>query len=240
MLTQCPHCATVFPIEADALQAASGWVQCGVCDREFDALERLRRAAPQGEPTPRLDPELAERQGDLFEAPPAAPATVPNFAQPAPPHVPASTRWWLLAASLGLLLALQIFFEHRYQWAESPRWRATYEQACEWVGCSLPVWRQPRAWTLLTRDISPHPSVGDALLVTATLRNDAEWPQPAPVVELAMTDIDGQTIALRRFRPNEYLPDTQTQKFAPGQSVLLRLELVDPDKMALAYSFEFL
>lgn len=240
MLTQCPYCATVFPIESDALQAASGWVQCGVCDREFDALERLRRATPQAEAAPRLDPDFAERQGDLFETPSPDESSLPSFARPSPPQVAASTRWWLVSATLALILAGQIFFEHRYQWAELPAWRATYERACDLLDCSLPVWRQPQAWTLLTRDISPHPSTGDALLVTATLRNDAEWPQPAPVVELAMTDIDGQTIALRRFRPNEYLSQTSTEKFAPGQSVLLRLELVDPDKTALAYSFEFL
>lgn len=240
MLTQCPHCATVFPIEADSLQAASGWVQCGVCDREFDALERLRQSQTPNEPPPRLDPEFAERQGDLFEPPEVDPASIPTFARPTGPYVHASTGWWLVSAFLGLALGVQIFFEHRYQWAELPSWRSTYERACDWLGCSLPVWRQPNAWTLLTRDISPHPSSGDALLVTATLRNDAEWPQPAPVVELALTDIDGQTIALRRFRPSEYLSDSTVKKFAPGQSVLLRLELIDPDKTALAYSFEFL
>ena len=239
MLTQCPHCATVFPIDAEALKLASGWVQCGVCDREFDALERLRRSTPQADQAPRLDPELAERQGDLFAPPKPDPDNLPSFARPAPPHVPASTRWWLVVAALGTLLVVQIFFEHRYQWAELPQWRAAYERACDWFDCSLPVWRQPEAWTLLNRDISPHPSTGDALVVTATLRNDAQWPQPAPLVELAMTDIDGQTIAMRRFRPSEYLGESASERFTPGQSVLLRLELVDPDKTALAYSFEF-
>lgn len=41
MFTQCPDCATVFRITADALRAAQGEVRCGVCSTSFNALENL-------------------------------------------------------------------------------------------------------------------------------------------------------------------------------------------------------
>ena len=41
MYTQCPDCATVFRVTADALRAAQGEVRCGVCSRGFNALENL-------------------------------------------------------------------------------------------------------------------------------------------------------------------------------------------------------
>jgi predicted Zn finger-like uncharacterized protein len=39
--TQCPDCATVFRITAEALRAAQGDVRCGVCSTSFNALENL-------------------------------------------------------------------------------------------------------------------------------------------------------------------------------------------------------
>jgi len=55
--TQCPDCATVFRITAEALRAAQGDVRCGVCSTSFNALENLSerafKAAAEGEaPSP--------------------------------------------------------------------------------------------------------------------------------------------------------------------------------------------
>lgn len=41
MLTQCSICGTVFRIHADQLSAAEGFVECGECETQFNALERL-------------------------------------------------------------------------------------------------------------------------------------------------------------------------------------------------------
>lgn len=41
MYTQCPDCATVFRVTAEALRAAQGDVRCGVCATTFNALENL-------------------------------------------------------------------------------------------------------------------------------------------------------------------------------------------------------
>ncbi len=56
MYTQCPDCATVFRVTADALRAAQGDVRCGVCSTTFNALENLSeepfRSAPGSEDSP--------------------------------------------------------------------------------------------------------------------------------------------------------------------------------------------
>lgn len=56
MYTQCPDCATVFRLTADALRAAQGNVRCGVCSTSFNALENLSeesfRSVPDGEEIP--------------------------------------------------------------------------------------------------------------------------------------------------------------------------------------------
>ena len=45
MYTQCPDCATVFRVTAEALRAAQGNVRCGVCATSFNALENLSEQA---------------------------------------------------------------------------------------------------------------------------------------------------------------------------------------------------
>lgn len=41
MLTLCPHCKTVFRVHAQALATARGFVECGACERTFNALDLL-------------------------------------------------------------------------------------------------------------------------------------------------------------------------------------------------------
>jgi predicted Zn finger-like uncharacterized protein len=55
--TQCPDCATVFRVTAEALRIAQGDVRCGVCSTSFNALENLseqafKAASESDEPSP--------------------------------------------------------------------------------------------------------------------------------------------------------------------------------------------
>ena len=45
MYTQCPDCATIFRVTAEALRTAQGDVRCGVCATSFNALENLSEQA---------------------------------------------------------------------------------------------------------------------------------------------------------------------------------------------------
>lgn len=54
MYTQCPECATVFRVTADALRVAQGTVRCGICSSSFNAIEFLNE-----QPIPRQSDEPA-------------------------------------------------------------------------------------------------------------------------------------------------------------------------------------
>lgn len=54
MYTQCPECATVFRVSADALRVAQGTVRCGICSSSFNAIEFLNE-----QPIPRQGDEPA-------------------------------------------------------------------------------------------------------------------------------------------------------------------------------------
>ncbi len=245
MFTQCPYCETVYPLPPRLLAEGRGRILCGNCEREFNALDRLRErddyasrpiAADPG--TPRIEPEPVPEQGDLF---------VPrNAAQGGPPTFVATTprprRWLWMAAALLLAagLALQVSIAQRAELAADLRWRPLLERLCGRLQCTLPPARSPQTLQLLAREIGPHPSMPDALLVTATIRNPGPWRQAWPQLELALSDLDGRALAMRRFAPREYLGgEPAVDALGADESVIVRLELRDPGKDAVAFAFEF-
>jgi predicted Zn finger-like uncharacterized protein len=93
--TTCPHCASVFRLGADQLDAAQGWVQCGVCGGAFDARLSLLMedgsslppvtAAVEAPPLPESLPPTAEPETTEVEiemAAEALPAEEPPEAAP--------------------------------------------------------------------------------------------------------------------------------------------------------------
>jgi hypothetical protein len=172
------------------------------------------------------------------------PRALPSFVRPPPKIVPLTRagRWRLAAALIAasVLLVVQIVLADWSRFAASPTWRPWMASACETLGCTLPAWREPSAFVVLNREIQPHPSNRQALLVTASFRNDAAWAQDWPLLELALTDLDGQRIGLRRFQPFEYLGGTPSREgLAPGQSATVALEILDPGNRAVAFEFDF-
>ncbi|HET8899296.1 MAG TPA: zinc-ribbon and DUF3426 domain-containing protein [Rhodanobacteraceae bacterium] len=271
MYTQCPQCLSVFAIDAATLTHAHGCVSCGHCGAVFDTIATLTDHLPEApfetlpvnDPAP-APPLLIERvahapspQQALFEgilgedasAPAAASETHPvrpvAEAVTTDPDMPASfgrprraasthSRWLLAGCSLlAVVLALQL------AWAE----RATppLRELCQSLGCTLPPIREPAKLELLSRDIRRHPSVADALMISATLRNDARYTQPYPVVVITLSDLDGNRIAMRRFRPTEYLHNDAVRAagLGAGATTALVFEVHDPGRNAVAFEFGF-
>jgi hypothetical protein len=122
-----------------------------------------------------------------------------------------------------------------------PRLDAWLLSLCERVGCAPPPRALPGAFNLLGRDVRRHPDVEDALLITLTLANRAGFPAAAPVIEVRLTDLSDRPIALRRFRPEEYLSDEEVLRrgVAPGSLLPVAIEVEDPGRGALAFQFAF-
>ena len=98
MYTQCPDCATVFRVTAEALRAAQGDVRCGVCSTSFNALENLSeqafKAAPQEDATSPDDSMTVEELpgGENIElSAPVELVAVPDLPEAAAPAEPRET-----------------------------------------------------------------------------------------------------------------------------------------------------
>jgi hypothetical protein len=93
---------------------------------------------------------------------------------------------------------------------------------------------------MLSRHVRPHPEAPGTLLVDASFRNDARWPQPWPRLMLTLSDVDGRTVGARSFVAREYLGASPTQsELAPGQTAALTLAVVEPAPNVVAFHFDF-
>lgn len=150
----------------------------------------------------------------------------------------------LLAAGclvLVAVLAAQVAWAERVALVLNPATQAWTLRACAAVGCRLPPIRDVSRLELLSRDVRPDPGRAGALMITATVRNDAPFTQPWPIVVTRLMDLDHRTVAMRRFRPSAYLPDAARRKagIAPGTTAAIALEVVDPGRSAVSFHFSF-
>lgn len=260
MYTQCPECLTVYAVDAGVLAQAHGSVRCGHCTMVFDALPSLSEtlpsehfaslpARPPGAESPLLVEPVFRPMPDAVDvadpdevtAPAVAHAT-PAFARPRAPRMHgANLRWIAGCGMLALLLVAQLVWANRASLAADSGLRPILARLCTTLPCTLPPLKDISRLTLLSRDIRPHPSVPGALIISATIRNDADFVQPYPVIRIALSDLDGNAIAMRRFRPSEYIGDPKTRAagLPAGGTVAAVFEVEDPGKSAVAFEFGF-
>ncbi len=157
--------------------------------------------------------------------------------------------WLVRLAQLTAVVALLIFLGAQYAWfmprdllARVPAARNALAWAYERIDRDLPVPRDISHIHLLSRDVRVHPDYGNVLLVNAQLINKAPYPQPFPTIRLVLFGVNGEIIAARGFRPDEYLESgvRLSDGMRPHTPVQFGMELVAPGTTAVSYEFQFL
>jgi predicted Zn finger-like uncharacterized protein len=236
----------------ESLDTAAPWPEGGVFDAGTDAPVSddladgaIDTAASARVATPAATADdatatAAESAGDdVSDAP--APAA-PVYVRPRRHRVAAAGLAWAAGCLLlALALAAQLGWVYRVELIRNPATRAWTESLCRSVPCRLPPIKDVARLELLSRDVRPDPNRAGALTITATVRNSASFRQPWPVVTVELTDIDNHAVAMRRFRPAEYMPDPARRAagIAPGATAALAFEVADPGKSASGFRFGF-
>lgn len=242
MLLPCPNCG--FPVAPDTPKSGTTAPRCPRCghvlaDTAADAPGPARAARPR---TARVEPRIHTPDNrPASHTSPAAPARrTPSFARRRERTAARSHQWPLTLASLALALALalQLALARRDSLASDARWRPAVETLCGVLGCAVPAWREPAAFTMIDRSVRPKAGVSGVLTARASFRNDARWPQPWPTLVLTLSGIDGEPLGARAFAPDEYAGGAQAP-LAPGQAASVQLDVVEPGPGVVAFAFDF-
>ncbi|GAB2507198.1 DUF3426 domain-containing protein [Lysobacter humi (ex Lee et al. 2017)] len=219
---------------------ASSWTTASVPhDAPADEATAGVAAAQQAHAAAAMDPALPEvDKHDEASAPRAHDA--PTFARRVAARRTAGARRWpaiAATAALALLLAVQLLLAQRHELARDARWRPVVAAACSVLGCVLPPWREPAAFAMLARGVRPDPRRPGVLRVTTTVRNDAQWPQPLPVVVLQLSDIDGRVVGARAVPPRDYAGASEAL-VAPRASVDIAFDVREPAARVVSFDFQ--
>ena len=259
MYTFCPNCSALYQLTASHLAKAAGQARCGECrqvyaaiDYLFDDLEVAREVLEMQRQIGADKQHVASEAADSSE--PAAASGAQAATIPAHPARPLPDSWQQQSISLSdigsgvaigfllLVLGLQWVFFNRAELAANESWRPMLERGCSIVNCTMPLRADLSRIDIISRDVRKHPTIKEVLLVNVAFKNTAEFTQSYPVLEVSFTDQSGEAIAVRRFKPAEYL-DESTDRAAgisAGSPVQVVLEVVDPGDKVVSFQFAFL
>jgi len=236
MQTQCPHCETKFRVTENQVQAADGFVRCGVCEEVFNttAVTDIETGTTDPETLPSeasieslfsnnieseeisdeevSPPEINKDAFDLFDEENnesqqhIVPEKYRDTYSPQPHSLLSTVLWSMGILVLTATLAMEYIWFNRSQFMPVPELQATFKQLCQHAECTDSSMRDPTKIELITRNVYSHPKEKNALLIDVVMKNNATFAQPFPIIQVDFSDIRGGTVAARRFYPDEYLP----------------------------------
>ncbi len=155
--------------------------------------------------------------------------------------------WGIGITLLCTTLFAEYLWFNRNQLSQHTQLKTWADDLCQQFECKDVAMRDPSQIELVTRNVYSHPNEKNALMINVTLKNNAKFSQPLPVMQVSFSDIRGAAIASRRFLPEEYLPIEDQPAGAkrlhilqPDTNITFTMAIQDPGKQALTYEFDFL
>lgn len=243
MYTQCSHCQAIFRVSMKEVTTAQGQLRCGECDYVFDAMDTLSSTLPN-----HIDSHVAHDE----QMTPASTVSLSKLKKKENSSEKkrffkrngrggkASLLIMLGSVLLGLLLAMQVLHSYRNWFAHQPLTAKITRTFCQLTGCKITPQRDPNNISIISRNVYAHPNETDALIISASLKNKSIYQQPLPLVEVSFLNKKGDTIALRRFRPESYLSERKNKLFNSEETITFKLKIEDPGSDAIRFKFRFL
>ena len=254
MYTQCSHCKAVFRVTMKELTAAQGLLRCGECDTIFDAMKALSTTLPeertfatnQLNDTVDANTKPADTRIRVLPANHASKGkNKSNFtaARNSKAKAPARSRklLWLSLAALAILLILQLLYTSRAWFMEQPLTSDISRRICTFIGCEMQTPRNVKKIRVMSRSVYSHPNAPEHLIISSSIQNDASFAQPYPTLEISFYNSESEVVALRRFKPEEYIGEKKSGTMMPsGTPEEFSVHIADPGKEAVNFQFRFL
>ncbi|WP_395374086.1 zinc-ribbon and DUF3426 domain-containing protein [Marinicella sp. W31] len=158
-----------------------------------------------------------------------------------PAQTPANTSLWLgLSAAALLLLGWQSIAAIRSGSLPLPV-NSVSDSICDFLACQeVKKTIDLQAVSLVSRNIRQHPGQDEALIISASMINANKKNRDFPAIEIILSDLDGKPMAMRRFLPQEYLPeDILRSGFISDVLIPISLEISSPGDRAVAFEIDF-
>ena len=214
-------------------------------DKEIETYQSIHVESTIEDIQKELDPAplASEPETEVSDHSDAAPISIEELlATPTKKRNIFATLFWLLA-SITLLAAAtaQLAWFEREKVIKHPEGRMLLEKICLYAHCKVPQLRDLNLITITQRQITSHPANIDALLAQLTIKNQASFSQPYPILALSLSTTDGLLIARRSFPPASYLPPDIDSNLlmSPGFSQQIELEIEDPGIGVTGFEFDF-
>lgn len=200
-------------------------------DRETEEINRSIAETEQVERPPRRErPPKANRPG--LEITPDLQEKLQNLQQELTQQEKRArlrrAAWAVGTLLLALILVGQAaYFERTWIAAQYPQARPALEALCAALRCEVGLPRDADRIRLESSELQADTGRPAGVLLSASLRNTAAWPQAWPHLELTLTDAAGQPLARRHFAPQDYLPKGAriADGIPPNEEVSIRLPL---------------
>lgn len=145
-------------------------------------------------------------------------APVADFLEEAPP--PGRPLAWAFGAVLALVaLAAQSAHYFRTEIAALvPETRPFLVTACATLKCGLKLPRRPKLMAIESSDLQAAGRRDNVIVLNAVLRNQAQFAQEYPALELTLTDERDAAVARRVLMPADYLAGLPAEQITRGIS----------------------
>ena len=265
MFTQCRGCGEIFGVTVDDLVASRAQVRCSSCGAVFNALETLAEYKPQDgfdlilnendnpppllnhEFKPNIVPQVLDEKAAVIPESNDDENRDESDAQPefvadklATAEKKASSFWVFSSIALVALLLWQAGVALKKGTIKLPE-SDFKDSVCELVDCYVTHDESNlNSIALVSRSIRQHPGRDNALIITAGIINSDKKTQVFPALEIKMSNLNGEIVAMRRFLPSEYLVDETIEAgMFPNTLIPVTLELQSPGKNAVTFEVGF-
>lgn len=271
MYTQCTNCQAIFRVSMREVTVSKGLLRCGECQEVFDssknlsttmqdpfvavdikdekALQKLSKenlqtisALDDWQSTPTA--KLTQDQVDLRQSPTEEPKNTKKTNKQKTKSLstkgvekkqktkkvrkhknPVSLQGkapLYIAGFLLLLLVSQVTFNYRHLFLNTLKY-------------------EPEKIQMLNHNVFAHPIEKNVLLISASIKNTADFDQPFPTLEVRLTNSKSELVALRRFSPDEYLDNYSANiLLTKNRATSIKLKIQDPGNQATRFQFDFL
>ncbi|MCK4707896.1 MAG: zinc-ribbon and DUF3426 domain-containing protein, partial [Gammaproteobacteria bacterium] len=230
--TTCPNCGSIFRLSPDHLEMARGQVRCSECMQTFNALLSLKNYSGEFDnslPEINQHKNYPEALNDNIEHSlntDKDPSVSLNQAMYGENYTAKNNfKPLLLIAGILLLLIIaivQIVYYQRYSLISSAHYQQQILSLCQVLPCDESRFTSLSQIKLLERNIFTHPTRKHALMVSGSFVNQAPFRQAIPKLLISLSDTQGNFIANRLFKAEEFLADKSLHFLKPGKPVQFR------------------